>query len=345
MPKSKGTDVGHERLLEAVRRYLQHQGEPQLEALDDALRPLSDDPVERWRILYAAQQEIVEAEAEEPIEKWNRQRPEIIADLEAGRAKGRIPGFKDPEEGRRWLLKELRAQTAPPMEKLACRTSDTEEGPLVEEQPSSRQRAENLIDEGVGAFDRGGAAPGDWVRKRLKRKANVELLAAVQSLLESWKPPQAQKTGELLSSGEWVEYDRPVARRTLSYWMKGLRNPVAYFRSILRLRVWSRRIDAARAVGRGLATKRSDKQVENLAATAAASDDETEASEDLAALIQAAEACGIGLSPLELKVTLCRDRGERCVMIAFDLNLAASTVRVAASRGRKKLERAGRHPL
>ena len=48
-------------LLEAVGAYVRHQGEREWDALDDALRPLSDDPKERYEIYLAARPEYLES--------------------------------------------------------------------------------------------------------------------------------------------------------------------------------------------------------------------------------------------------------------------------------------------
>jgi DNA-directed RNA polymerase specialized sigma24 family protein len=219
---------------------------------------------------------------------------------------------------------------------------------LAESRP--REHEIDLIDGGREAFRRSIGAGKQWMREKLGRTPSVESQAAAAEILRSHEPPNAYRVRSLGPDRQWVEHPRPPFRRTAAFWRKRLRDPVAYLNKIVSLRISSRRIDARRAASRAKRKRIALEEAERshgdtgLVTTAAVADDQDETLQ-LAGLIAAAEACGVGLSPFEREVIQRWYQGERYVDIAADLGKDDGQVRGVAWRARRKLREAGRVSL
>ena len=77
------SDADHERLLKVVGTWVRHAGDDEWGAVDDVLRPLSDDSEVKGRLLSAARREYVASLSDAELDAWgaeiSRQRSELLA--------------------------------------------------------------------------------------------------------------------------------------------------------------------------------------------------------------------------------------------------------------------------
>ncbi len=77
------SDADRERLLKVVGAWVRHAGDDEWGAVDDVLRPLSDDSEVRGRLLSAARREYVASLSDAELDAWgaeiSRQRSELLA--------------------------------------------------------------------------------------------------------------------------------------------------------------------------------------------------------------------------------------------------------------------------
>ncbi len=312
----------------------------------DALLDADSDKLDRLRAA-------INAVMESPIASLTTPATDVISTLQ-----GLVSDFCNGEEEEVQLVSTLINEWAetnfPQAEQVAPERHvlSTPNGPLHFESAERGEAKYDLIDEGRNALSRGTPELKRWVNKRLRRNADFEMLAGVDELLnKSWKPPHAKKVGELKPDGQWIDYGPvPAPRRRMSrYWWKALDRPADYFRAILRLRIWSRRIDIKREIsGRSNKSMRNLEDAERDPANREAFEsaalvfvpeiESREEGEDLAALVALAESRrGVHLSVREREAYLRYCSGEKQTEIATSLGLSPSTVGVYVSRARRKL--------
>ena len=269
---------------------------------------------------------------------------ERLSDADRERLDQAMDAYFNDRMANKPALDELLASLAPAETERPALFRAALGGPLVMEpyRTGDRRRLEDLIDQGRAAFGNGPDVAARWVKRELGRNPVPEVMAAAKELFQgTYRPPVAHP-------GTAPPPTRPLS----NIWRHRLRDPRAYVLMDLHRRIGSRRIDVERQ-----AKRRSKKREMNLdpldlqdladtvVATAAVAEAQGEGSNVFAGLIEAAAACGHGLSPLELQVIERRRLGERYVDIADDLGRDPSTVRQFAFRARKKLKQAGQQSL
>ncbi len=316
----------------------------------DALLGADPDKLDRLRAA-------INAVMESPTASLTTPATSVISTLQ-----GLVSDFCNGEEEEAQLVSTLINEWAetnfPQDEQVAPERHvlSTPNGPLHFESAERGEAKYDLIDEGRNAQNKGTPELKRWVKKRLRRNADPEMLARVAELLKkSWKPPHAKKVGELKPDGQWVEYGPPLSprRRMSRYWWKTLDRPTHYFLAILRLRILSRRIDLKRETSgrsknkpmrnledaeRDPANREAFESAALVCVPESESREEGEGLTALAALVESFESRrGVHLSSREREAYVRHCSGEKQTEIAASLGLAPSTVRVYLWRARSKL--------